>query len=103
MQLYVHIFRHLLLNSDFEMNLVFLQGKKFQFSVIHLSFLQFVYLTDMAQYQILVQYQYQYFQKFCFQNQYQYQNLTSNFFQYQNQYQDQNLLNLNIKIYNKNF
>ena len=45
----------------------------------------------MAQYQIFGQYQYQYFQKFGFQNQYQYQNSSKNFFNIK--------ININIKIF----
>ena len=90
------------------------------------TFLVLLQKSDMAQHQIFVQYQYQYFQKFCFQN--QYQNLTSNFFnikintnikisstsisksiskffktqnQYQNQYQYRQ--NIDIDIENQNF
>ena len=47
--------------------------------------------TEMGQYQILVQYQYQYFQEFCFQNQYQYQNSSNNFSNIK--------ININIKIF----
>ena len=80
----------------------------------------------MGQYQIFVQYQYQYFQKFGFQNQYQYQNSSKNFFNIkintnikifqpsisksiskifktQNQYQNQYPQNIDIDIENQNF
>ena len=59
----------------------------------------------MGQYQIFVQYQYQYFLKFGFQNQYQYQNFPnsisksiSKFFKVKNQYQNQHQYCQNIDI-----
>ena len=73
-------------------------GKMSSFSIEIISFITWwsksmILLTvaDMAQYQIFVQYQYQYFQEFCFQNQYQYQNSSNNFFNIK--------ININIKIF----
>ena len=63
-------------------------------------------LPDMGQYQIFVQYQYQNFIKFGFQNQYQYQNSSKSFSiskskfshtQYQNQYTNFSKSKINIK------
>ena len=48
------------------------------------------FITDMGQYQIFIQYQYQNFLKSGFQNQYQYQNSLKSFFNIK--------ININIKI-----
>ena len=71
-----------------------LSKKRMVWSISHIFFTFFRWhknkpAADMAQYQIFIQYQY--FQKFCFQNQYQYQNFTNNFFNIK--------ININIKIF----